>query len=73
MKKVTSREFYHNAALVDGLPEGKQIVVTSKGKPKFVVTRTAPPTMTSALAAKRAVGGTNPAFNGAEWLASLKK
>jgi hypothetical protein len=39
MKTVTVREFYHNAVLVDGLPEGQPLVVTTKGKPKFVVTK----------------------------------
>ena len=39
MKTVTVREFYHHAGLVDGLAEGKQLVVTANGEPKFVVSR----------------------------------
>jgi hypothetical protein len=39
MKTVTVREFYHNAGIVDGLAEGKQLVVTANGKPKFLVSK----------------------------------
>lgn len=56
MKTVTVRQFYHNATLVDGLPEGKPLVVTSNGQTKFVVTKGAPPRMTRKLAEERAVG-----------------
>ncbi|MDB6040516.1 MAG: hypothetical protein JWM99_4357 [Verrucomicrobiales bacterium] len=74
MKSVTTREFYHNASLVDGLPEGKQLVVTSKGMPKFIVTRTARPRMTSALARQRSVGDAiSPQFDGVAFLRGLKK
>jgi hypothetical protein len=74
MKKVTAREFYHNAALVDGLPEGKQLVVTSKGEPKFVVTRSAPVRMTTILAEQRAVGDSRaPKIDGVAFLRTLKK
>jgi hypothetical protein len=74
MKAVTVREFYHNAGLVDGLAEGKQLVVTANGNPKFVVSKTSRPKMSRALAEKRAVGASDsPKFNGTAFLASLKK
>jgi len=49
MKSVTVREFYHNAGIVDGLAEGKQLVVTANGKPKFVVSKGTKPRMTRRL------------------------
>jgi len=74
MKTVTVREFYHNAGLVDGLAEGQQLVVTAKGKPKFVVSKSAKPRMTRALAEARAVGDPKKSgFDGTAFLASLKK
>jgi antitoxin (DNA-binding transcriptional repressor) of toxin-antitoxin stability system len=74
MKTVSVREFYHNAGLVDGLPEGQQLVVTANGKPKFVVSKSRRPRMTRELAEARAVGRSGaPRFNGAAFLASLKK
>jgi hypothetical protein len=74
MKTVTVREFYHNARIVDGLAEGKRLVVTANGKPKFVVSKTSRPKMSRALAEKRAVGdSTRPKFDGTAFLASLKK
>ena len=74
MKSVSVREFYHNANLVDGLAEGKQLVVTAKGQPKFVVTKSARPQMTAALAAKRAVGSAKTKlFDGTSFLRTLKK
>jgi hypothetical protein len=74
MKTVTVREFYHNAGLVDGLAEGKQLLVTAHGKPKFVVSKTSRPRMSRSLAEKRAVGDpTGPGFDGTAFLASLKK
>lgn len=74
MKTVTVREFYHNAGLVDGLAEGKQLVVTAHGKPKFVVSKSPRPKMSRALAEKRAVGDSRARnFNGTAFLASLKK
>ncbi len=75
MKTVTVREFFHNAGLVDGLAEGKQLVVTANGKPKFVVSKSARPRMTRKLAEERAVGAASKgrSFNGTEFLASLKK
>jgi hypothetical protein len=74
MKTVSVREFYHNANLVDGLPEGKQLVVTSKGQPKFVVTKGIPPRMTVELAKARAVGRAKARpFDGTSFLRSLKK
>jgi hypothetical protein len=74
MKTVTVREFYHSAGLVDGLAEGKQLLVTANGKPKFVVSKSSRPRMSRALAEKRAVGDQNgPSFDGTAFLASLKK
>ena len=74
MKSVTVREFYHNAGLVDGLAEGKQLVVTANGKPRFVVSKSSRPRMSRELAERRAVGDSKaPGFNGAAFLSSLKK
>lgn len=74
MKSVTVREFYHNANLVDGLAEGGQLLVTAKGKPKFLVTRTPPPRMSAELAERRAVGTAKSArIDGVAFLQSLKK
>ncbi len=74
MKTVTVREFYHNARLVDGLVEGRQLVVTANGKPKFVVSKGATPRMTRKLAEARAVGDPKGLrFDGTAFLASLKK
>jgi hypothetical protein len=74
MKTVTVREFYHNASLVDGLAEGKQLVVTANGKPKFVVSKSSRPRMTRQLAERRSVGDPKgPKFDGTAFLASLKK
>jgi antitoxin (DNA-binding transcriptional repressor) of toxin-antitoxin stability system len=74
MKTVTVREFYHNAGLVDGLADGKQLLVTANGKPKFVVTKSRRPKMTRRLAEARAVGnGSRKAFDGAAFLRLLKK
>jgi hypothetical protein len=47
---VSVRGFYHNASLVDGLPEGRQLIVTARGKPKFMLTKGVRPRMTRALA-----------------------
>jgi hypothetical protein len=57
MKTVTVRDFYHNAGLVDGLAEGKQLLVMANGKPKFIVSKSHRPRMTRQLAEARAVGG----------------
>ncbi len=74
MKNVSVREFYHNARLVDGLPEGKQLVVTAHGRPKFVVSKSSKARMTRALAEARSVGKPGASkFDGASFLASLKK
>lgn len=74
MKTVTVREFYHNAGLADGLAEGRQLVVTANGKPKFVVSKGARPRMTRKLAEARAIGDPKqPRFDGTSFLASLKK
>jgi antitoxin (DNA-binding transcriptional repressor) of toxin-antitoxin stability system len=74
MKTVTVREFYHNAGLVDGLAEGRQLIVTAKGKPKFVVSKGVVPKMTRKLAESRAVGsGKKTKFDGTAFLAGLKK
>jgi len=73
MKKVTDREFYDNANLVDGLSGGEELVVTAKGKPKFVVTRSTRPRMTRALAEERSVGTGKGTFDGTAFLRKLKK
>ncbi len=74
MKTVTAREFYHNAGLIDGLAEGRQLLVTANGKPKFVVSKGAKLKMTRKLAEARAVGSSkNSKFDGTAFLASLKK
>jgi antitoxin (DNA-binding transcriptional repressor) of toxin-antitoxin stability system len=74
MKSVTVREFYHNAGLVDGLPEGQPLLVTAKGKPKFIVTKGTRPRMNRALAESRAVGDPEaPTFDGTAFLSRLKK
>ncbi len=74
MKTVSTRKFYHNARLVDGLPEGQQLVVTANGKAKFVVSKSRRPRMTRKLAETRAVGvGGAARFDGTAFLTSLKK
>ncbi len=74
MKAVTVREFYHNAGLVDGLADGKQLLVTASGKPKFVVTKSQRPKMTRRLAETRSVGSTaRQSFDGTAFLKLLKK
>jgi hypothetical protein len=74
METVSVREFYHNAGLVDGLPQGQQLVVTANGKPKFVVSRGRRPIMTRKLAEARAVGSAGAAkFDGTAFLGSLKR
>ena len=74
MKTVTVREFYHNAGLVDGLPEGRQLLVTASGKPKFLVTKGQRPQMTRRLAEGRAVGSAaRRQFDGTAFLRALKK
>jgi hypothetical protein len=74
MKMVSMGEFYDNTGLVDDLPTGGQLVVTSNGQPKFVVTKSARQKMSSALAETRSVGraGTET-FDGTAFLRSLKK
>lgn len=71
MKSVTARQFYHNASLVDGLPEGKKLIVTSNGKTKFIVSKGSPPRMTRELAKKRAFGG-GKKFDSVAFLRSLR-
>ena len=74
MKTVSVREFYHNAGLVDGLPEGQQLGVTANGKPKFVVSKSRRLKMTRKLAEARAVGrGGAVKVDGTAFLGSLKK
>jgi len=76
MKSVTSREFYHNAKLVDSLLEGERLVVTSKGKPKFAVIKleNKRPRMTTKKARESAFGDPEaPKFDGVAFLKSLKK
>jgi antitoxin (DNA-binding transcriptional repressor) of toxin-antitoxin stability system len=73
MKTVSVREFYRNAGLIDGLPEGQQLVVTANGKTKFVVSKSSRPKMTRKLAEERAVGRAGAAkFDGTAFLASFK-
>jgi hypothetical protein len=74
MKTVSAREFYRDAGLVDGLPEGQQLVVTANGKAKFVVSKSRRLKMTRKLAEERAVGSVGTSkFDGTAFLASLKK
>jgi antitoxin (DNA-binding transcriptional repressor) of toxin-antitoxin stability system len=74
MMTVSVREFYHNAGLVDGLPQGQQLVVAANGKPKFVVNRSRRPKMTRKLAEARAVGNVGASkFDGTAFLGSLKR
>lgn len=74
MKTVSVREFYHNAALVDGLPAGKQLLVTANGTPKFLVSKSSRPRMTRELAEARSVGRSDASkFDGTALLGSLKK
>jgi antitoxin (DNA-binding transcriptional repressor) of toxin-antitoxin stability system len=74
MKTVTVRKFYHNAGIVDGLAEGKQLLVTANGKPKFLVSKSSRPRMSRKLAETRAVGEVNGSrFDGTAFLVSLKK
>ena len=37
MKTVTTREFYHTPSLVKGMSIGPSVLVTSNGKPEFIV------------------------------------
>ena len=74
MKSVSVREYYRKAGLIDGLPEGQQLVVTANGKAKFVVSKKPRPRMTRKLAEERAVGRVgDPKFDGTAFLVSLKK
>lgn len=74
MKTVSVREFYHNAGLVDGLPQGGQLLVAANGKPKFLVSKSSRPKMTRELAEERAVGNAKRSgFDGTAFLTSLKK
>lgn len=74
MKSVSVREFYHSAALVDGLTNGQQLLVTAKGKPKFIVSKSERPRMTRELAEQRGIGDSSvPKFDGTAFLAALKK
>lgn len=73
MKSVTARQFYHSASLVDGLPDGKQLLVTSNGKTKFIVSKSARPRMTRKLAEERAVGEAGPKFDGTAFLRTLRE
>lgn len=75
MKSVTAREFYHSSKVVDDLAEGGQLVVTTNGKPKFLVSRCGErPKMTRELAESLASDwGTPPGFDSVAFLRSLKK
>jgi hypothetical protein len=39
MKTLTLREFFHSPSLVRSLHPGQALVVTSQGKPDFIVTK----------------------------------
>jgi antitoxin (DNA-binding transcriptional repressor) of toxin-antitoxin stability system len=75
MKTVTAREFYHSSKLVDELPDGGQLVVTSNGKPKFLVSRFGErPKMTRELAESlSSEWDTPPDFDSVAFLRDLKK
>lgn len=75
MKTVTAREFYHSSKVVDDLPEGGQLIVTSNGKPKFHVSKSgARPKMTREMAESLTSNwGTPPDFDSVAFLRSLKK
>ncbi len=75
MKTVTCRQFYHNTRLVDEIPEGEGLLVTSNGKPKFIVSRCGSRRrMTKELAQSLAVDGGTPAgVDSVAFLRSLKK
>lgn len=75
MKTVTDREFYHSSKLVDNLHAGDQLVVTAKGKPKFVVSPIGNrPKMTRELAESLGIdAGTPKDFDTVAFLRSLKK
>ena len=75
MKTVTSRQFYHDSKLVDELPEGGSLLVTSNGKPKFLVSRLGQrPKMTRELAESLCTDwGTPPDFDSVAFLRGLKK
>ncbi|MEW6302944.1 MAG: hypothetical protein AB1705_05705 [Verrucomicrobiota bacterium] len=74
MKTVSTTQFYRNASLTKDLPKGGQLLVTHKGKPKFVVTKCGRMRMTSRLARQRSVGKSNAStFDGVAFLRSLKK
>jgi antitoxin (DNA-binding transcriptional repressor) of toxin-antitoxin stability system len=74
MKTVTAREFYHNAGLVDRLAPGEELIVTSNGKPKFIVSREPRPRMTSSLARKRTMKSSpGVKIDSVAFLRSLKK
>jgi hypothetical protein len=73
MKTVSVREFHRNAGLIDGLPEGRQLVITANGKAKFVVSKRRRPKMTRKLAEERAVSRAGASkFDGTAFLALLK-
>ena len=72
-EKGDAREFYHNAGLVEALPEGSQLLVTANDKAKFLVTKGVRPRMTRALAERRSVAGGKGKFDGVGFLKSLKR
>ena len=75
MMTVTAREFYHSSKFVDDLPQGGKLVVTSNGKPKFIVSRCGNhPKMTRELAETLCSDwGTPEGFDSVAFLRSLKK
>jgi antitoxin (DNA-binding transcriptional repressor) of toxin-antitoxin stability system len=74
MKTVSAAKFYADTALVDDLSQGDKLVVTSRGKAKFVVTKGNRPRMTRELAEQRSVGdASGPKFDSLKVIQSLKK
>jgi hypothetical protein len=74
MKAVTARQSYRDAKLVDDLPANEQLLVTSTGKPKFIVTRCGErPVMTRKLAESLATNWKTPKnFDSVAFLKSLR-
>ena len=74
MKTVTTREFYHNPSLVEQLPSGDSLRVTSRGKPSFSVTKLGKPVnkMSLKMIKERSVA-TGAPMDGVEFLRELRK
>ncbi len=74
MKKVTTREFYHNPSLVEQLPSGDSLQVTLRGKPSFSVTKLgkAVSKMSLKMLKERSISS-GKYFNSVEFLKELRK